>query len=89
MTQEQIEAIEELAAIDAELRELNGELDREREALSGKRQQLSELDEKLARDQESLSDMERMRGDLTLELRQMSQQIEKSFYELTASEATV
>ncbi len=78
ITNEQIDALERLAAVDDELRELNGELEREREALTAKKEQLKELDGKLERDQQSLAEMDRMRGDLVQEVRQMSVQIEKS-----------
>jgi predicted nucleic acid-binding Zn-ribbon protein len=78
ITNEQIDALERLAAVDDELRELNAELEREREALTAKKEQLQELDGKLERDQQSLAEMERMRGDLVQEVRQMSVQIEKS-----------
>jgi len=78
ITTEQIDAIERLAEIDAELSELNEELERERGALTGKQRQLHELDDRLGHDRQSLADMDRMRGDLMQELRQMSQQIEKA-----------
>ena len=76
--EEQIDALEALAALDAELDDLTGELGRERESLSGKKQQLGELNEKVDRDRLSLADMERLRSELVQELRQMAVQIEKS-----------
>jgi predicted nucleic acid-binding Zn-ribbon protein len=76
--EEQIDALEALAAIDSELDELGSELGRQREALTGKKQQLGELDEKIERDRQSLVEMERLRGELMQELRQMGAQIEKS-----------
>jgi predicted nucleic acid-binding Zn-ribbon protein len=76
--QEQIEAIERLAAIDAELEDLSGELEREREALSAKKEQLEQLEEKLSRDRESVVEMDRLRSDLVQEVRQMSLQLDKS-----------
>jgi len=78
ITHEVVDALERLAAIDAELSELDGELERAREGLSEKRQQLQELVDKLDRDRQSVSEMERLRNDLQQELRQMNQQIEKS-----------
>jgi predicted nucleic acid-binding Zn-ribbon protein len=77
-TQAQIEALERLAALDAELKTLEDELTREREALTAKKQHLSELDSKLARSRDSVGEMDRLRGDLMGELRQMSIQIDKS-----------
>lgn len=76
--QAQIEALEGLSAVDADLREINEELRRERDALTQKREHLDELDAKLARDRQSFEGMERMRNDLMLEVRQMSQQVERS-----------
>jgi predicted nucleic acid-binding Zn-ribbon protein len=76
--QPEIEALESLAVIDSELRELNEELDRERSLLQSKKQRRDELDERLAHGRESLADMERIRNDLHAEVRQMSLQIDKS-----------
>ncbi len=76
--QVQIEALEGLSAVDAELRELNDELSRERDALTQKKEHLQELDEKLTRDRQSSEEMERLRNELMQEIRQMSLQVEKS-----------
>lgn len=76
--QAQIEALERLAVLDSEIKDLQEQLSREREGLSKKRQALQELDGKLVRDRQSVEEMERMRNELMLELRQMSNQIEKS-----------
>jgi predicted nucleic acid-binding Zn-ribbon protein len=81
--QPEIEALESLAVIDSELRELNEELDRERSSLVGKKQRLDELDERLARGRESVVEMERIRSELHTEVRQMSVQIDKSRDKLT------
>ena len=62
--QAQIEALERLSEIDAVLKDLNEELSREREALSGKKQRLEELEGRRSRDQRSVDDMERTRGEL-------------------------
>lgn len=76
--QAQIDALQRLATLDAEIKDLQEELAREREALSNKRQSLQELDGKLLRDRQSVEEMEKTRNELMLELRQMSNQIEKS-----------
>ncbi|MCC6667120.1 MAG: hypothetical protein IT375_25455 [Polyangiaceae bacterium] len=76
--QAQIDALERLSTLDSELKELQDQLGSEREALTKKRQALEELDGKLQRDRQSVEDMERTRNELLLELRQMSNQIEKS-----------
>lgn len=76
--QSQIDALETLSALDSEIKDLQEQLSREREALDKKRQALQELDAKLVRDRQSVEDMEKMRNELMLELRQMGNQIEKS-----------
>ena len=76
--QVQIEALERLSVLDAELTLLHEELARERQALHDKKKYLEELDQKLGRARGSISEMERLRGDLIQETRQMSVQIEKS-----------
>ncbi|HEX9619884.1 MAG TPA: C4-type zinc ribbon domain-containing protein [Polyangiaceae bacterium] len=76
--QAQIDTLERLAALDSELHVLKEELQTERQELGSKKSHIRELDEKLARDRGSVDDMERMRGDLVGEVRQMSVQVEKS-----------
>lgn len=76
--QAQIDALERLTALDSELKDLQEQLAREREELATKRRSLQDLDGKITRDRQSVEDMERMRNELMLELRQMSNQIEKS-----------
>jgi uncharacterized protein len=75
---EQIEALEGLAAVDADLKELNEELLGERQNLNEKKTHLQGLDDKLARDRQSVEEMERVRNDLMQEVRQMSLQVERS-----------
>lgn len=75
---EQIEALEGLAAVDADLRELNEELLGERQALTEKKTRLQGFDDKLTHDRQSVEEMERVRNDLMQEVRQMSLQVEKS-----------
>ena len=76
--QAQIDALERLAAVDAELKLLMDRLQTERDELSRKKQTLGDLESKLQRDRASIEEMEKMRNDLVVELRQMGQQIEKS-----------
>ncbi len=76
--QAQIEVLEALAAVDAELKELNDALTQERDGLRSKQTQLSSLDERFERSRKSVEDMERMRNDLLGELRQMGTQVERS-----------
>src|SRR5690606_13840903 len=76
--QAQIEVLEALAAIDAELKELNDALTQEREALRTKQSNLSALDERYERGRKGVEEMERMRNDLMGELRQMGVQVERA-----------
>lgn len=80
---EQIAALEGLSAIDAELAELSAQLDAHRETLSGKKQRLAELDERNQATQASVAEMDRLKGDLVHEVRQMSLQIDRSREKLT------
>jgi predicted nucleic acid-binding Zn-ribbon protein len=74
----QIEALESLAALDAELRELTDQLTQEQKTLSDKRTQAQALEERLSRGKQSSDEMDRSRGDLIGELRQMGIQVERS-----------
>ncbi len=74
----QIEALEKLAALDAELLELDGVLSQEKEALDRRRGQHKQLEEKLAASRGSIAEMERTRNELMTEARQMSAQMERS-----------
>jgi predicted nucleic acid-binding Zn-ribbon protein len=76
--QAQIEALEALAAVDAELKELTDALTVERDGLHSKRTQLSSLEERFERSRKSVEEMERTRNDLHGELRQMGAQVERS-----------
>jgi predicted nucleic acid-binding Zn-ribbon protein len=75
---DQIRALERLAQIDAELRELQERLSQERSTLEGLKSGISKLDEKLAADRAALGSMEKMRGELILDVRNMNQQLEHS-----------
>lgn len=75
---DQIVNLEALAALDAELRRVEGKIAEERGVLEAMKAELGKVDEKLTADRASLSEMERTRSDLVAELRQMAQQIERS-----------
>ncbi len=81
----QIALLEELAAIDSELRRLGEQLGRQQGNLDGMRSELKELDARLSSDRDALAAMEKMRGEYTQELRQMAQQIERSREKLQRS----
>lgn len=76
--QAQIENLENLAALDVELKELRDAVNVERQGLDAKRTTLASLEERLARSQKNSGEMDKMRGDLMGEVRQMSIQVERS-----------
>jgi uncharacterized protein len=76
--QAQIDNLENLAALDVELKELRDAVNQERSGLDAKRSTLASLEERLARSQKNSGDMDKMRGDLMGEVRQMSIQVERS-----------
>jgi predicted nucleic acid-binding Zn-ribbon protein len=75
---DQIAHLEALAAIDADLRRLEDQLNEERTTVANLRSELGKLDERLAIDRVSLGEMEKTRSELTAEVRQMNAQIERS-----------
>ena len=76
--QSQIDALEKLSALDAELKELGDLLRKERGELDTKKTRLAELVDRLSRGKHSIEEMEKARGDLMGEARQMLIQIERS-----------
>ncbi len=67
--QAQIENLENLAALDVELKELRDAVKQERQGLDAKRSTLASLEERLARSQKNSGDMDKLRGDLMGEVR--------------------
>ncbi|HYQ16108.1 MAG TPA: C4-type zinc ribbon domain-containing protein [Polyangiaceae bacterium] len=76
--QSQIDALEKLSELDAELKDLGEVLRKERGELDTKKTRLSELIERLSRGKTSIEEMERARGDLMGEARQLLIQVERS-----------
>jgi len=76
--QSQIDALEKLSELDAELKELSDVLRAERGELDTKKTRLAELVERLSRGKQSIEEMERARGDLMGEARQLTIQIDRS-----------
>lgn len=74
----QIEALESLAVLDAELRELTERYTQDEKTLTDKKAQAKSLEERLSRSRQSIDEMEKARGDLVGELRQMGIQVERS-----------
>ena len=75
---EQIAFLEELSSIDAEIRRVDEQLEKQQKDLSGMRSEVKVLEDRLKSDRETLTSMERTRSELVAELRQMTQQIDKS-----------
>jgi predicted nucleic acid-binding Zn-ribbon protein len=76
--QSQIDALEKLSELDAELKELGDVLRKEHGELDTKKARLAELIDRLSRGKQSIEEMEKARGDLMGELRQMTIQIDRS-----------
>jgi uncharacterized protein len=74
----QIEALESLAVLDAELRDLTERHTQEQKTLTDKKATAKSLEERLSRGKQSIDEMERTRGELVGELRQMGIQVERS-----------
>jgi predicted nucleic acid-binding Zn-ribbon protein len=77
-TQSEIAALESLAEIDAALSVIEQEILQEREALAQKKVQLSQLESKLVKSKTSVDEMERTRGELVQDARQISLQMDRS-----------
>jgi uncharacterized protein len=75
---EQIHALEKLAQVDAELKDLTDQLAQERGTLDGLKSGISRLDAKLATDRAALAAMDKTRGELSQDVRNMNQQLEHS-----------
>lgn len=83
--QAQIEALESLAGLDVILTKMESELSEEGDVLSDKKAQLASLEERFAHTQASVGDMDRMRGELLQDARQMSLQMDRSREKLARS----
>lgn len=75
---DQISALEELAAVDAELKTLDDQLSQERTALEGLKGSLKRLDDKLTADRTNLALLEKSRNEHIGEVRTLTGQIEMS-----------
>lgn len=82
---EQIHALEELAATDAEVKVLEEKLAEERGVLNSLKESLKRLDERLQIDRATVGAADKQRGDLHVDVRTMSQQIEHSREKLNRS----
>ena len=75
---EQIRALERLAQVDAELKTLEEELGQEQSTLDGLKSGIARLDEKLQADNAALETMDRARGELIQDVRNMTHQLDHS-----------
>ncbi len=82
---DQIRALEKLAQIDAELREIQDALSQERSTLDGLKSGIAKLEDKLAVDRTSLVAMDKARGELIQDVRNMTQQLDHSREKLSRS----
>jgi len=81
----QIRQLEELSRIDEDLRRVDEELGTHRGGLETLQTDLTDLEKKLASDKESVVTMDKARSELSVEVRQMNAQIEKSREKLARS----
>jgi len=84
-TTEQIRALEELAAMDAEVKALEEKLAEETGVLNSLKEGLKRLDERLTLDRSTVSAADKQRNDLHIDIRTMTQQIEHSREKLNRS----
>ena len=84
-TTEQIRALEELAAMDAEVKSLEEKLTEERGVLNSLKESLKRLDERLQLDRATVAAADKQRNDLHIDIRTMTQQVEHSREKLNRS----
>jgi hypothetical protein len=82
---DQISALEKLAVIDTELKDLHDRLAEERATLEGLRSAIAKLDERLSTDRSAVANMDKVRGELIQDVRNMTQQLERSREKLSRS----
>jgi uncharacterized protein len=82
---DQILALEELAAMDAEVKALEEKLTEERSVLGALKEALRKVDEKLQADRATVANANKQRQELHVDVRTMSQQIEHSRDKLNRS----
>jgi predicted nucleic acid-binding Zn-ribbon protein len=82
---DQIRALEKLAQIDAELKEIQDVLSQERSTLDGLKSGIAKLEDKLAGDRAALAAMDKSRGELIQDVRNMTQQLDHSREKLSRS----
>ncbi len=78
-----IASLEELSALDAEIRHLDEQLNTDRESLAGLKQEVERLNERITADTATIAEMVHTRAEQSQEARQLLNQIEKSREKLT------
>lgn len=81
----QIDALENLSKLDASMALLEAELRREGEVLAEKKQQLKRLEERFESTRATVGDMDKTRGELVQDARQMGLQMDRSREKLSRS----
>jgi hypothetical protein len=82
---EQIAYLEELSSIDVELRRVEEQLEKHHKGLTGMQAEVKSLEDRLKIDRETSTAMDKTRNELMTELRQMTQQIDRSREKLQRS----
>lgn len=82
---EQIPILEELCRIDGDIRSIEEQLETQRGMLGGLRAEAKSLEERISADRESVATMDKTRGELIVELRQMNMQVDRSREKLQRS----
>ena len=82
---DQIRALEELAAMDGEVKALEEKLREERDLLGGMKESLKKLDDRLQQDRATVGSADKQRNELHMDVRAMTQQIEQSREKLNRS----
>jgi hypothetical protein len=80
---QQVQLLESLSVVDAEIKKLDSRISEEETALDGLRKELVFLDGKIAADRTSVEEMHKTMGELGVEVRQMGTQIDRSREKLT------
>jgi len=82
---DQIAPLEELSALDVDLKRVEELLEKHTKGLSGMRSEVKELEDRVKVDRETVTSMDKTKNELMSELRQMTQQIERSREKLSRS----
>jgi hypothetical protein len=82
---DQIASLEALASLDVDVRRMEEQIGKQRGSLEGMRAEARDLEARLKTDRETLAMMDKTRSELQVELRQMTQQIERSREKLARS----